>query len=139
SAEERHRRAVMEALKKHFTPEFLNRVDEYIVFHPLTREELHEIIDLMVRHVQERLAERSIAIHLTDAAKDWLEDEGFDPVYGARPLRRAVERHVENVIARGILAGEYVDGDAITVDAANGGLTFTKEPAAEPAAAGVSA
>ncbi len=136
--EERHRLAVMEALKKHFTPEFLNRVDEYIVFHPLTREELHEIIDLMVRHVQERLAERSIAIHLTAAAKDWLEDEGFDPVYGARPLRRAVERHVENVIARGILAGEYVDGDAITVDAANsGGLTFAREPAAEPATAGV--
>ena len=72
----------------------------------------------MVRNVQERLEERArSSIHLTDAAKDWLEDEGFDPVYGARPLRRAVERHVENVIARGILAGEYVHGDTITVDA----------------------
>ena len=129
--EERHRRAVMEALRKHFTPEFLNRVDEYIVFNPLTRGELHQIIDLMVRNVKDRLAERSISIHLTEAAKDWLEDEGFDPVYGARPLRRAVERHVENVIARGILAGEYTDGDAITVDAKDGRLIFTKE-AVEP-------
>ncbi len=128
--EERHRQAVMNALKKRFKPEFLNRVDEYVVFHPLTRPELHEIIDKMLGEVRERLAERSISIEVTEAAKDWLEDEGFDPVYGARPLRRAVERHVENVIAKRILAGECGDGDVIVVDAADGGLAFARRPAA---------
>ena len=128
--EERHRQAVMNALKKRFKPEFLNRVDEYVVFHPLTRPELHEIIDKMLDEVRERLAERSIGIEVTEAAKDWLEDEGFDPTYGARPLRRAVERHVENVIAKRILAGECGDGDMIVVDAADGGLAFTRRPAA---------
>ena len=127
--EERHRQAVMDALKKRFKPEFLNRVDEYVVFRPLARPELHEIIDLMLDEVRRRLAERSIGIEVTEAAKDWLEDEGFDPVYGARPLRRAVERRVENVIAKRILAGEYRDGDTIIVDASADGLTFTRAPA----------
>ena len=128
--EERHRQAVMDALKKRFKPEFLNRVDEYVVFRPLARPELHEIIDLMLDEVRRRLAERSIGIEVTEAAKDWLEDEGFDPVYGARPLRRAVERRVENVIAKRILAGEYRDGDTIIVDASADGLTFARAPAA---------
>ena len=127
--EERHRQAVMDALKKRFKPEFLNRVDEYVVFRPLARPELHEIIDLMLDEVRRRLAERSIGIEVTEAAKDWLEDEGFDPVYGARPLRRAVERRVENVIAKRILAGEYGDGDTIIVDASADGLTFARAPA----------
>ena len=127
--EERHRQAVMDALKKRFKPEFLNRVDEYVVFRPLARPELHEIIDLMLDEVRRRLAERSIGIEVTEAAKDWLEDEGFDPVYGARPLRRAVERRVENVIAKRILAGEYRDGDTIIVDASADGLTFARAPA----------
>ena len=126
--EERHRQAVMDALKKRFKPEFLNRVDEYVVFRPLARPELHEIIDLMLDEVRRRLAERSIGIEVTEAAKDWLEDEGFDPVYGARPLRRAVERRVENVIAKRILAGEYRDGDTIIVDASADGLTFARAP-----------
>ena len=128
--EERHRQAVMDALKKRFKPEFLNRVDEYVVFRPLARPELHEIIDLMLDEVRRRLAESSIGIEVTEAAKDWLEDEGFDPVYGARPLRRAVERRVENVIAKRILAGEYRDGDTIIVDASADGLTFARAPAA---------
>ena len=105
--EEQHRRVVMDALKNHFTPEFLNRVDEYIVFHQLGREDLHRIINIMVDKVRQRLSERSISIELTERAKDWLVEEGFDPVYGARPLRRAVERHIENVVAKRILAGEY--------------------------------
>ena len=128
--EERHRQAVMDALKKRFKPEFLNRVDEYVVFRPLARPELHEIIDLMLDEVRRRLAERSIGIEVTEAAKDWLEDEGFDPVYGVRPLRRAVERRVENVIAKRILAGEYRNGDTIIVDASADGLTFARAPAA---------
>jgi len=127
--EERHRQAVTDALKKRFKPEFLNRVDEYVVFRPLARPELHEIIDLMLDEVRRRLAERSISIEVTEAAKDRLEEEGFDPVYGARPLRRAVERRIENVIAKRILGGEYRDGDAIIVDASDAGLTFARKPA----------
>ena len=125
--EEQHRRVVMDALKNHFTPEFLNRVDEYIVFHQLGREDLHRIINIMVDKVRQRLSERSISIELTERAKDWLVEEGFDPVYGARPLRRAVERHIENVVAKRILAGEYEDGDAILVDVEENVLTFTRE------------
>ena len=81
----------------------------------------------MVDKVRQRLSERSISIELTERAKDWLVEEGFDPVYGARPLRRAVERHIENVVAKRILAGEYEDGDAILVDVEENVLTFTRE------------
>ena len=133
--EEQHRQAVMEALKKSFKPEFLNRVDEYIIFHQLSREALHRIIELMVDKVRRQLAERSIGIDLTQAALDWLVDEGFDPVYGARPLRRAVERHVENEVARRILAGECQDGDTVIVDAEDGRLTFGNSESREPASA----
>ena len=133
--EEQHRLAVMEALKKSFKPEFLNRVDEYIIFHQLSREELHRIIELMVDKVRRQLAERSIGIELTQAALDWLVDEGFDPVYGARPLRRAVERHVENEVARRILAGECQDGDTVIVGAEDGRLTFANSASREPVSA----
>ncbi len=133
--EEQHRQAVMEALKKSFKPEFLNRVDEYIIFHQLSRGELHRIIELMADKVRRQLAERSIGIELTQAALDWLVDEGFDPVYGARPLRRAVERHVENEVARRILAGECQDGDTVIVDAEDGRLTFGNSESREPASA----
>ncbi len=136
SGDERQRQSVMEALKRSFKPEFLNRVDEFIIFRQLTREELRRIVDLMVGQVRRRLAERSIGIELTDDARDWLVNEGFDPVFGARPLRRAVERYVENAVARGILAGDYNDGDAVLVDAGADGLTFAKSAAdALPASA----
>jgi len=128
--EERHRRAVMDALKSSFKPEFLNRVDEFIVFHQLTQEELARIVDLMVDQVRERLSGRSIGVELTEAAKDWLVEEGYDPVYGARPLRRAIERHVENEIAKRILAGECKDGDSVIVDAVKDKLAFTRKEGA---------
>ena len=89
-------------------------------------EQVHQIIDLLVAEVEERLNEREITIELTDAARDWLTKEGYDRVYGARPLKRAVQRFVEGPLARAIIAGEYAEGDLIAVDAAEDRLTFTK-------------
>jgi ATP-dependent Clp protease ATP-binding subunit ClpC len=126
SDEERHRSAVMDALKKSFRPEFLNRVDDFIVFHPLTPAELGQIVELMVDKVRERLQERLIGIELTPAAKDWLVEECFDAAFGARPLRRAIERYIENEIAKKVLSGEFADGDTVVVGAASGKLTFLK-------------
>ena len=137
SEEERHRRAVMEALKKQFSPEFLNRVDEFIVFHQLTRAELFRIVDLMVDQVRNRLSDRAIGIELTEGAKAWLVEQGYDAVYGARPLRRTIERHVENEVAKRLLGGELNDGDVVLVDESAGQLTLERQeaPAMEPAAA----
>ena len=135
--QERQRGAVMDALKKAFRPEFLNRIDEYIVFQQLTEEELAQIVELMVNKVRERLSDRGLSIELTDAAKAWLVKEGYDPVFGARPLRRAVERHVENEIAKRILSGDFVESDTVLVGVAKGKLTFDRRAAAgEKAAAG---
>ena len=140
--DQRHRDAVMEALKREFRPEFLNRVDEFIVFQELKEEEIAQIVDIMVREVQKRVDDRHVELVLTDAAKKWLASEGFDPVFGARPLRRAVQRHVENELAKRILAGDVRDGDIVAVDVGDGALTFaskrgaakaTEQPMAESA------
>ena len=137
SKEERHRRAVMEALKKQFSPEFLNRIDEFIVFHQLTRAELFRIVELMVDQVRNRLSDRAIGIELTEGAKAWLVEDGYDAVYGARPLRRTIERHVENEVAKRLLGGEFNEGDTVLVDESAGQLTLERQeaPAMEPAAA----
>ncbi len=123
-------RSVDQALKKAFRPEFINRIDEIIVFEPLSQEQILQIVDLMVAEVQERLDEKSLRIRLTDAAREWLAKVGFDPSFGARPLRRAVQRHMENVLAREILEGRFSEGDDITVDVGDEELTFTKVTAA---------
>ena len=136
SDEQRHRDSVMEALKKSFRPEFLNRVDDFIVFHQLTEEELGQIVELMVNQVRARLEDREIGIELTEAAKAWLVEEGYDPVYGARPLRRAIERYVENEAAKRILGGEFTDGDTVEVDIADGKLSFAKKQPAKREKAG---
>ena len=117
-AEERSRRvaAVDDALKRAFRPEFLNRIDEIIIFDPLTEEQLRQIVDIHVAEVADRLAEHGVTIDLTDAARDWLARDGYDQVYGARPLRRAIQRSVENPLSRKILAREFVEGDHITAD-----------------------
>ncbi len=133
-------RSVDQALKKAFRPEFINRIDEIIVFEPLSRDQILQIVNLMVTEVQKRLEERSLRITLTDAAREWLAKVGYDPSFGARPLRRAVQRHVENVLAREILEGRFAEGDDITVDLGDGELTFSKTvervvETAEPAAA----
>ena len=119
--------AVEEALKRTFRPEFLNRIDDTIVFRPLTEEEIGRIVELQVALVQERLADHGIGIKLTDAAKAWLAQEGYDRTFGARPLRRTVQRHIENAVSKKMLAGEYQDGDTVLVDGGAGGLTFAKE------------
>ena len=128
--------AVRGQLREHFRPEFLNRVDEVIVFRPLDEAQLRQIVGLLAAGVGRRLAESGITLDLTDAALTLLAREGYDPVYGARPLRRAIQRRLENPLARRILAGEFTDGDTVTVDAGpDGTLTFngSVEPA-EPAA-----
>ncbi len=116
---------LMGEVKKAFRPEFLNRLDDIIVFHELTEEQLRSIVDLMVRDLQKRLAERKVGIEVTEAAKSWLAKEGFDPVYGARPLRRAIERYVENPLSTKLLRGEFKEGDTVMVDLGEGALTFT--------------
>ncbi len=122
------RESVERALREHFRPEFLNRIDDTIVFEPLTTHELAEIVDLLVAEVRGRLSDREIDIELTEAAREELVREGYDPELGARPLRRTVERRVENELARRILAGDFGENQRITVDHANGEYTFAARP-----------
>ena len=116
---------VLAEMKKTFRPEFINRIDEIIVFHQLTEEQLGSIVELLVKDLQGRLAERKVNIELTEGAKSWLVKEGYDPVYGARPLKRAIERYVENPLSAKILQGEFSPGDAVMVDLGEEGLTFS--------------
>jgi len=125
---------VMGEVKKTFRPEFLNRLDETIVFHELNGEHLRQIVDLMVKDLETRLAERKLGLEMTEAAKSWLAKAGFDPIYGARPLRRAVERYVENPLSTRVLRGEFKEGDTVIVDLVDDELTFTARVAAEAAA-----
>jgi len=120
------RRLVLDALRAHFPPEFLNRIDEVVFFHPLGREHLKQIVEIQVRQLMTRLAARKLDIELTDAAKEHLVDEGYDPVYGARPLKRTIQRRVLDPLALRVLEGAFVEGDLIRVDAGPDGLVFTK-------------
>jgi len=123
---------VMTEVKKLFRPEFINRLDEIIVFHELTEEQLRSIVELMVKDLENRLAEHKVGIELTARAKSWLAREGYDPVYGARPLRRVIERYVENPLSTRLLRGELKEGDVVKVDVVNDRLTF-RTRAAVPA------
>jgi ATP-dependent Clp protease ATP-binding subunit ClpC len=115
--EERESHANIErSLKSTFRPEFLNRIDEIIIFSPLSKEQMREIVDLQVQEVRERLQEHSIEIILTDKAREWLAEEGYDPAFGARPLKRAIQKYVESPLSVHILGGEFTDGDTVTVD-----------------------
>ena len=122
---------VTEALSSHFRPEFLNRVDEVIVFHALTDADLERIVELLVAELAGRLAAQEIALELTAAARALLVREGTDPAYGARPLKRTIQRLVENPLARAIVAGEFRPGDRIAADAdrVSGTLVFTTDSA----------
>ncbi len=128
------RATVLDELRQHFRPEFLNRVDEVIVFHALTEEELTEIIEIQLHRVRERLAQRRIHLELTDAAKRHLVKTGYDPVYGARPLKRAIQKELETPLGRKILAGDVRDGQRVVVDYddVRGALTFTSRYSDEP-------
>jgi ATP-dependent Clp protease ATP-binding subunit ClpB len=118
------KRDVLEALRQHFRPEFLNRIDDVVVFHPLNRSHLREIVDIQLRRLRARLADRKLELVFTDAAKDWLAERGFDPIYGARPLKRVIQSTVETSLAHSIIAGDVHDGDRIEVDLGPGGLVF---------------
>jgi len=124
-----------EQMRELFRPEFLNRIDEIVEFRPLTREQLGEIVDLQLERLRVRLHDRGIRLELTDGAKETLAEVGWDPTYGARPLKRAIQRLVENPLALRLLEGEFSDGDTVRVDAQNGDLVFERARAAEPAAA----
>ena len=114
--------AVMGELRRAFRPEFLNRLDETILFRPLTKENLTGIIDILVEGLRSRLADRSLTLEITPAAKELIIERGFDPLYGARPLRRYLQSSVETLLARSILGGDVSGGDTLTVDVENGEL-----------------
>ncbi len=116
--------AVMDVVGTHFRPEFVNRIDDLVVFHPLGRDHIRKIVDIQLGYLHERLAERDIEIHLSDAARDKLADAGFDPVYGARPLKRAIQQQVENPLAQEILQGNFKPGDTIEVGVSDDHLEF---------------
>jgi len=125
--QEKLRQTIKNALKQTFRPELINRIDEIIIFDSLNQQQLRQVVDLLIEEVKKRLVEHKIAVELTDAARAWLLKEGYDPAYGARPLRRAIQRYVENPISKGILDGAYVEGNTIVVDANAEGLTFAKK------------
>jgi len=129
STEDRYadmKQAVMDVVGQHFRPEFINRVDETVVFHSLGREQIRAITVIQIDYLRQRLEERELGLDITDAALDLLGEAGFDPVYGARPLKRAIQQQLENPLAQEILSGHFAGGDVIKVDAAGDGLTFGK-------------
>ncbi|HEY0417298.1 MAG TPA: AAA family ATPase, partial [Gaiellaceae bacterium] len=119
-----------DAMRDHFRPEFLNRIDEIVEFRPLSRDQIGEIVELQLTRLRERLAERGLALELTEVATRELAEAGWDPAYGARPLKRAIQRLLENPLALRLLEGDFREGDTILVDAQNGDLVFTRAGAA---------
>jgi ATP-dependent Clp protease ATP-binding subunit ClpB len=128
NAEQREAK-ITEALRQHFRPEFLNRIDETIIFDRLARNELTAIVDLQLERVRKRLAKQGLGLALTAAAKEFIGNQGYDPVYGARPLKRAIQHHLLDPLSLAVLDGEYLDGDVITGDVVHGALAFTKDSA----------
>jgi ATP-dependent Clp protease ATP-binding subunit ClpB len=122
-------------LREFFRPEFLNRIDEVVEFKPLTKEQLGEIVELQLARLRARLADRGIELELADEAKEVVAEAGWDPTYGARPLKRALQRLVENPLALRLLEGDFAEGDTVRVDARDGELVFERAGASEPAAA----
>jgi ATP-dependent Clp protease ATP-binding subunit ClpB len=124
--DDKMRQMVMEAVRAHFRPEFLNRVDEILIFHTLSLAQIKQIVEIQLRRLQRRLAERKLGLNVTDKAKEFLAKEGYDPVFGARPLKRAIQRLLQDPLARRLLEHEFAEGDTITVDAARGELIVSK-------------
>jgi len=121
---------LLEELRKSFRPEFLNRIDEIIVFDPLTREQLAQVVDLLLSHLRRLVEGQGMLLEVTHKAKEFVAEQGYDAEYGARPMKRAIQRLVENPLSSALLRGQFVDGDTIKVDVADGSLVFTKEPRA---------
>jgi ATP-dependent Clp protease ATP-binding subunit ClpB len=109
---------VSETLKEHFKPEFLNRIDEVVIFHALPLEQIKRIVNIQLAALAQRLAERHINLQVTDRAKEYLAREGFDPQYGARPLKRSIQRHIQDPLALMLLDGKFLDGDTVKIDLA---------------------
>jgi ATP-dependent Clp protease ATP-binding subunit ClpB len=128
---------VMAIVRSSFRPEFLNRVDEIILFHRLQRSEMGRIVDIQMQRLSRLLEDRKITLALDDKARDWLAAKGWDPAYGARPLKRTIQRAVQDPLAEMILAGQVLDGEAVTISANDSGLTFNGQPASAEAAASV--
>ena len=124
---ERVREQVITELRRYFKPEFLNRVDDIIIFRSLTKEHIFKIIDIQLARIQKRLEERKLGLELSQPAKEFLAEVGYDPQFGARPLRRAIEKHLLDPLAKEILEGKYLEGDTIWVDADEQGLIFQKK------------
>jgi ATP-dependent Clp protease ATP-binding subunit ClpB len=126
SLDEATRNEVMDALRGHFRPEFLNRVDEIVLFEPLKRSEIHRIVDLQLARLQKLLTDKRLTLELSDAARAFLSERGYDPTYGARPLKRAIQKYMMDPLALKVLGGEFLPGDHIQADAAADGLVFAK-------------
>ena len=121
--------AVMEVVRQHFRPEFINRIDDNVVFHALGKEQIREIANIQIQSIQQRLKERNFKLELTTNALDYLASVGYDPVYGARPLKRSLQQLLENPLAENILRGEFIPGDTIFVDRKNDKLEFLRHSA----------
>jgi ATP-dependent Clp protease ATP-binding subunit ClpB len=135
AVDERIRERVEEVIQTTFKPEFLNRIDDTVIFHRLSREDIARIVDLQVEQLTQRVAERGIAVELTDDARALLGNLGYDPTYGARPLKRVIQRQLVDKLALRLLEGEFTEGDAVRVDAENGELVFVKAAVATSAPA----
>ncbi|MFO0951350.1 MAG: AAA family ATPase [Isosphaeraceae bacterium] len=132
--EERMRREVMGVLKSEFLPEFLNRIDETIIFHPLGKQELTKIVDIQLRRLEKQMAEANITVKVTDAARKQLAEEGYDPAYGARPLKRVIQQRLANRLASEILEGRVAESGTVSIDWDRAGIhRFTPVGAAQPA------
>jgi ATP-dependent Clp protease ATP-binding subunit ClpB len=123
------RTAVLEIVSKHFRPEFLNRIDDMVVFHPLDKAQIELIADIQIQRLRSRLTEREMQLSLTKSAMDYISEAGYDPVYGARPLKRAIQQYIENPLAQEILSGKFTIGDIIKIDVKQGKLVFLKATA----------
>ncbi len=117
---------VMETLRQHFRPEFLNRIDDIVVFHSLSRDDLARIVDIQLEQLRGLLSERKLTLTLTDAARSFLADRGYDPVFGARPLKRAIQRYLQDPLALALLEGEFGEGDTVEADVAGDELVFRR-------------
>jgi ATP-dependent Clp protease ATP-binding subunit ClpB len=120
------RRQLLDTLRRQFKPEFLNRIDEIVFFHPLSRRDIRQIIDIQLAHLLRRLADRKIRLDLSDAARDLLSEEGYDPIYGARPLKRTIQRRILDPLALGVLQGEFKEGDLVRLDVEKGALRLRR-------------
>ena len=129
---EKTRKDIEAELRRTFRPEFLNRIDDTVIFQQLSRAEVLQIVDLEVRKVAQRISEKSVAIELTDAARSWLAEQGYDPQFGARPLKRAIQHHLENPLSKRLIGGEFTAGSTVLVDLDGDELVFKQKAVAAP-------